>query len=70
MSIMAKECLVGYFDEAGDYCEAELKQNRTYMFTIMGKLESTDDGTLILDIRNSDENIQVDVADICGIKEV
>lgn len=67
MSVMAKECVVGYYDEDGEYFEIELKQNKEYIISFKAKLEHTDDDLLMFNACNC---IEMCVDDIVGINEV
>ncbi|KXB46604.1 hypothetical protein HMPREF3181_00905 [Parvimonas sp. KA00067] len=67
MSVIAKECIVGYYDKDGEYNEIELKQNKEYTISFKAKLEHTDGDLLIFNAHNC---IEISVDDITGINEV
>lgn len=68
MSVIGKEVTVGFFDETGDYSESELVSGNYYRITIVGKFENSVDDELIFVCDHGDEEISINVEDICEIE--
>lgn len=70
MSVISENVRVGYFDETEEYKENELISGKYYKVTILAQFENSDNDDLVFNCDNGNDELNINVEDICNIEEI